>query len=319
MSILAGKSPRLQFINLRSSADIAEALSIDVPTLERFSDEEFKRRFYTPIQLPKKSRGSVGVRIVYEVRLDLRRLHKEILQSLESQFRPSLAAIGFVSGLSILDNAKPHHGAKEVLGLDINDFFGSIRAVQVIRCLRAESVVEEPARVLAGVCTLNDQLPQGACTSPFLSNMVAFDMDEKLLKLAGKRKCRYTRYADDMTFSGEKAPEVDEIENIVSLYGFSLNRRKTRLRKQGRSQFVTGLSVGAPSGVRLSLELRRYLKLSLFNDMKDRASGGASGLDPRVRGLLAHAHSIEPDWVSALIARYASSEVVPIDEVATDR
>ena len=110
------------------------------------------------------------------------------------------AAVGFRSGHSVVDNASPHLGIRYVLKMDIHDFFFSIRSRRVKKTFEKIGYPENVSKVLGVVCCLYRHLPQGAPTSPALSNIVGYEMDKKLAALAEEYGLTYTRYADDLTF-----------------------------------------------------------------------------------------------------------------------
>lgn len=117
---------------------------------------------------------------------------------------------------------------------------------------------EEVVKTLTALCTYKSRLPQGAPTSPMLSNIIASKMDEMMLEYCKKRGIIYTRYADDLTFSADsdvKVPPIEDIYKIVYLNGFKVNRMKTKVRYKGCKQEVTGLTV--TNGVHVSQKYKR--------------------------------------------------------------
>lgn len=299
MSLFTRKEPRLRFEFLQTETDVADALAAFWGDLQRLGDETFKGPLYEPINLPKKGRHHHGEeRTVYNVARELRRLHTEILESLRTQVPVSELVFGFVRGRSTLGNAREHYGAKILLNLDIKDFFDSIREAQIIKSFRSLGTGDEAARLLASICCLRGSLPQGAATSPILSNLVCAEMDPKLAALAERQRAKYTRYADDISFSGDTVPDVEQVENVLAAYGFALNPEKTRKRRCGEAQYVTGLTLGSARGVRLPTRFRRYLRMQLYN--ADRrvsdSEDGQRASDVQLSGRLAYAYSVEPEW-----------------------
>ena len=112
------------------------------------------------------------------------------------------AATGFRCKMSISDNVRPHLGKPYVLKTDIHDFFGSVRSPRIRKMFEDMGYPPKIARVLAALCCVHRCLPQGASTSPALSNIISYEMDKKLAALATEYNLVYTRYADDLTFSG---------------------------------------------------------------------------------------------------------------------
>ena len=189
------------------------------------------------------------------------------------------AVHGFVPGRSAVTHAQTHVGAESVLCLDLRSFFASITVHRVHGLFRSLGYPEAVAWLLACLCThqtpvtvLTDlpaggssagrawlraslrsrHLPQGAPTSPALANLACFTLDRRLTGLAGAAGLTYSRYADDLTFSGPRggAPRlVSSIGSVVRAEGFHLNPSKTRLRSAGQRQEVTGLVVNDRIGV----------------------------------------------------------------------
>jgi RNA-directed DNA polymerase len=166
---------------------------------------------------------------------------------------------------SIITNANAHVGKKFVLNLDINDFFGSITSKHIYKVFRNSpfNFPEQLAAATSLLCTYNEKLPQGAPTSPVLSNFVFRQFDEKVFNFCQEFNITYSRYADDLTFStNELAFEItatttfiNQIEKYLSKGNFKLNEEKICLRTDKQKQIVTGIKVNK----KLNLE-RHYKK-----------------------------------------------------------
>ncbi len=185
----------------------------------------------------------------------------EILKSI---YTPSEYAMGFTIGKSIVNNAKVHKGQNYVLNIDLKDFFPSIPQARVWGRLKTKPIgfSKEIANIIAGLCAMKDPtkpedykendgffLPQGAPTSPILTNMICDRLDRRLAGLAKRFGLRYTRYADDITFSSmhnvynENGTFFQELIRIIEEQGFRINEKKTRLQKKSARQEVTGITV----------------------------------------------------------------------------
>jgi RNA-directed DNA polymerase len=307
MSLFTSRHARLQFERLESEKDVSDALAASLLGLQQLRDDGVKGLHYRPLLLRKKGRHHSGqYRTVYVVSRDLRRLQLEIQESLRLHFTPPDTVFGFVRGRSTLEHAKVHHPARVLLNLDIKNFFDSIREAQVATALRSLGTGEPASRLLAALCCFHGALPQGASTSPSLSNLVCQTMDVQLLALAQRAGAKYTRYVDDLSFSGENVPNVTHVSNVLAAYGFTLNQEKTSWRRLGQPQFVTGLSLASPLGVRLTQRTRRYLRLRLYYAHKARFRGEEIGgaLDSKLSGLLAYCFSIEPDLTKHLLRSF---------------
>ena len=164
------------------------------------------------------------------------------------------AAVGFRCGRSVVDNAAPHLGKRYVLKMDIHDFFGSIRSPRVRQTFKKIGYPENVSKVLGALCCLHRHLPQGAPTSPALSNIVGYEMDRKLAALAAEYGLTYTRYADDLTFSGDVFPKeqiIPQVKRIIRDEKFEPNHKKTHFMNQSSRKIITGVSVA--SGVKLTI------------------------------------------------------------------
>lgn len=187
-----------------------------------------------------------------------------INEILKSMYTPSAYAMGFAEGRSIADNAQKHTGMNYVFNLDLKDFFPSIEQPRVWKRLQL-SPFNFPipvANIIAGMCCMKEViqsedgnqvvryvLPQGAPTSPIITNMISDNLDRRLAGVAKRFGLNYTRYADDITFSSmhnvyqENGEFRKEVWRIIRQQGFVINENKTRLQKKGSRQEVTGIIV----------------------------------------------------------------------------
>jgi len=159
---------------------------------------------------------------------------------------------GFLYGRDIVRNARPHVNKTFLLNCDLKDFFPSInfRRVKTVLGLAPFNFVDEKehlAFLIANLCTYQNELPQGAPTSPLLSNVVTQKLDRKLNKYCSFRNIKYSRYADDLSFSSNRqifnTEFLEELNNIVTSENFKLNEEKTRIKSDMDRQQVTGLIV----------------------------------------------------------------------------
>lgn len=175
-------------------------------------------------------------------------------------YTPSAYAMGFTEGRSVVTNANIHKGQNYVFNIDLKDFFPSIKQARVWKRLQLEPLClpQPAANLLAGLCSMKSVtdegkikyiLPQGAPTSPILTNMICDKLDRRLAGLAKRFGLNYSRYADDITFSSmHNVYQSDgafrkELERIINSQGFEMNENKTRLQKNGSRQEVTGIIV----------------------------------------------------------------------------
>ena len=215
------------------------------------------------------------------------------------------AAVGFRCGRSVVDNAAPHLGKRYVLKMDIHDFFGSIRSPRVRQTFKKIGYPENVSKVLGALCCLHRHLPQGAPTSPALSNIVGYEMDRKLAALAAEYGVTYTRYADDLTFSGDVFPKeqiIPQVKRIIRDEKCEPNHKKTHFMNQSSRKIITGVSVA--SGVKLTIpkskkrEIRKNVYFILTKGLAEHQRRIGSH-DPaylkRLIGMLCYWRAIEPD------------------------
>ena len=186
---------------------------------------------------------------------------RHVNEIFKAVYTPSKYATGFAEGRSVVDNASRHKGMNYVFNIDLKDFFPSIEQARVWKRLQLEPLnFPQPiASVLAGLCSMRGEqkgdgtykyvLPQGAPTSPIITNMICDTLDRRLADLAKRFGLNYSRYADDITFSsmhnvyGKNGEFTAELKRIITGQGFEMNESKTRLQKLGERQEVTGLIV----------------------------------------------------------------------------
>lgn len=200
MTLLDCKQIKDRFAALKTREDVATLLGL--------TDRALRYRFYgLPIadqyktfELKKKSGGT---RIITAPDRPLKVIQHRLYRLLECVYEPKAAVHGFTAGRSIKSNAVQHSKNKWVLNVDIYEFFPSINFGRVRGMFMANPYKCNPqvATILAKICCVNNQLPQGAPTSPIVSNMICARLDAHMNRLAASAKCKYTRYADDLTLS----------------------------------------------------------------------------------------------------------------------
>jgi hypothetical protein len=220
-------------------------------------------------EVPKKN-PTRGVRIVWEPIL-LRSEYKLLSRRLASFFAsrlegyPHARCFGYVGGRNIRENAKDHCGHKNLVSVDIEDFFLSISADRIEKFLAALGVVEDVGGPLSKFVTIGGELALGLPTSPTISNAICFQMDIELQDLASRYEATFSRYADDISFSGNGAiPSVDDIERIVLRHDFRLAVSKTRYSTLGQAHYVTGLSVSDPNQPHVPKRKKRRLRQEMY-------------------------------------------------------
>ena len=228
-----------------------------MPQLNYFINPKRNKASYKTFTIPKKSGGvreiSAPVKMLKSFQTYVSRILQAIYQAPE-------CVTGFVPAKSVVDNAERHVGMRYVFNTDLKDFFPSISQARVWGALKTRpfSFPEVVASAIAGLCCIEvpvkggkplHVLPQGSPCSPVLTNIVCHNLDWKLNGLAKRFHMRYSRYADDITFSSEHyvyqedGEFMKELRTIVEGQRFTFNDKKTRLQKRGERQEVTGLVV----------------------------------------------------------------------------
>ena len=239
---------------------------------------------YITYHLPKKKNG---IRAINAPIGRLKNLQKKLnrhLQGVYSSIKPDCAK-GFVlhtngSNLkaNIVENALPHLGKKHVLNMDIKDFFSSISDQRIYTIFREAPFCFDTqiASALTYLVTINNCLPQGAPSSPILSNFACLSLDEKLTIFSNQNDWRYTRYADDLTFSSNVAftsAQIDFIKQVLVQEGFEPNEKKFRVRTSNKKQLVTGLVVNEK--VNIDRKMLKKTRAMLFDLRVNGASKAA--------------------------------------------
>lgn len=216
---------------------------------------------YREFHIPKRTGGRRLIAAPYPALLECQQWVSANVLSAVSTHR---CAHGYIKGRSILSNVEPHAHAAMVLKMDLTDFFPSISLRRVIHVFRSFGYADDVSFVLGRICTLNEKLPQGAATSPMLSNIIARRLDGRLEGLARKFLLTYSRYADDLVFSGENIPLKFQIlvMKIVQSEGFEVNNEKTKLMSGPGRRIVTGLQIN--DEVRVPRKFRRDLRKEVY-------------------------------------------------------
>jgi hypothetical protein len=298
----------------KTEEDLANALGISLKELWFFAIHREKERqpHYVTFAIPKRSGGK---RLIMAPKRRLKSIQRKLLAVLVEKLPLSENAHAFRRGRSIRTGAEPHVGKRFVLKLDLKDFFPSVTCARVRGLLVAYGYSYPVATTLAVVMTEAERQPvevdglvfhvpvgqrhciQGAPTSPGICNALLLRLDHRLAGLAKKRGLVYTRYADDLTFSGEvdraTAHKFRTVVNrIVSEEGFVVHLDKTRLMGQGNRQTVTGVVVNRTLG--LSRQERRRLRATA-HQLGLQSGGGDLGMHhAKFQGKVAYLSMLNP-------------------------
>jgi retron-type reverse transcriptase len=281
---------------LDTPQQLAEALGLSMSQLRwlAYHREAATRIHYRRFVIPKRGGGE---RAIWAPLPKLKAAQHWILRNIAEKLPVHGAAHGFLPGRSILTNATLHTGPKLVVKMDVKDFFPTVTLRRVKGIFRKAGYREQVATLLALLCTESPRevvrlegqdsyvalgprcLPQGAPTSPALTNTLCLRLDRRIAGLARRLGWRYTRYADDLTFSLPAAsggePKIGTllglVRRIVEAEGFRLHPDKTRVHRRGGRQAVTGLVVNGDGPPRVARALRRRLRAAAHNLARGKA------------------------------------------------
>jgi len=241
----------------------ANLLSIDKNTLEKILYDDVCL-LYKKFRIKKRKGGYRGIAWPQNT---LMSIQKTIYSRILLQVNIHPAATGFRKGMSIVNNVKLHLGKEDIIKTDIVNFFGSIQQERVTKAFENIGYPSKISTVLAELCCLYGRLPQGAPTSPALSNIISYEMDKKLTFLSHKYRLAYTRYADDLTFSGTGVnPELilPEIKKAVNEECFILKGKKTRYISKNRRKIITGISISSGDKLTIPKAKKREIRKNVY-------------------------------------------------------
>ncbi len=222
--------------------DFSQVTHISKYTIYQLSKHSDK--YYKTYTIPKKS-GKL--REISQPSKKLKGLQSWILVNILNKLKVSNSCKGFEKGSSIADNAEPHKDANTILTLDLEDFFPTVKRNHVYSIFRTVGYNKTISTILTNICTFQGALPQGSPCSPKLANLSASKLDARIQGYVGKRGINYTRYADDLSFSGLNPAKVVKIipmiKSIIENEKFVVNPEKTRIAGAARAKKVTGLII----------------------------------------------------------------------------
>jgi hypothetical protein len=274
---------------------------------------------YTRFTIPKRDGGE---RVLCAPKKQLRWVQRQILDKILDLVPAHEAAHGFIPGRSTVTNAAPHLGAEVILKFDLTDFFPTIHYHRVVGLFArmgyfvadgrfgTDDGSKRVAPTLARLCCwtpdpekwFGAQMPQGAPTSPAISNLVCRRLDARLAGLAARSKGVYTRYADDLTFSFKKAADLKVgrfrwwVDQVCHQEGFFVNQKKFRVIRASQRQLVTGIVVN--DELRVPREERRRFRAMLHNCKKHGLESQARGrpdFASYLRGFASYVHMVDPE------------------------
>jgi len=312
--------------NFKDAAALAKAMDITVNELRflAFSRKTSPVHHYNRFYIAKKSGGQ---RLISAPMGRLKKAQNWILENILNKVELHDAAHGFVPERSIVTNAEPHVGADIVVNVDLQNFFPTLTYRRVWGCFKALGYSPALSSIFSLLCTESEVqeveidgrtwfirqgerfLPQGAPSSPALTNIICRRTDKRVTGLAEKLGFTYTRYADDMTFSAEKGAKpgnlLNALRSILHQEGFTIHPDKTRIFHKGRRQEVTGIVVNEKLNINRKT-LKRF-RATLFQIEKDGPEGkewgnGGDLLDA-IHGYANFVNMVNPEKGAPLVER----------------
>ncbi len=314
---------------LATPSEVAAALNLTIPRLRwlAFHSDASPVSHYARFTVPKRSGGE---RLLSAPMKELAAAQEWILINVLEKVPCHPAAHGFVAGRSTVTNATPHVHRDIIVNADLKDFFPSITFHRVAGLFRQLGYSPCVATIFALLCTDSPRkkvtyankpffvaagprgLPQGACTSPAISNLVSRRMDSRLTGIAGKLGWTYTRYADDLSFSadGEPAQKIGyllaRVRHITQDEGFAVNEKKTRVLRRQNRQLVTGIVVNDRPGIDRPTvrRLRAILHRAKTEGLEAQNRQKIPHFEAHLAGMISYIHMINPTQAGKLRQAY---------------
>lgn len=275
---------------IQSIDDFSHITHLSKYTLYQLSE---KSNFhYKKFPLKKKTGGT---RTICQPSKNLKGLQSWILVNILNKLKVSDSCKGFEKGSSIGDNARPHINANCILTIDLSDFFGTVTDIQVYNVFKSIGYNKLISTMLTNICTYDGSLPQGSPCSPKLANLVTWKLDKRIQGFVGKRGITYTRYADDLSFSGlhpaNTVQVLPVVKSIIEDEGFKINPKKTRVAGASRAKIVTGLVI---SNNKFGIGKTKYriLRSKIFHLTKPKEQKNIDLLN-EVNGWMAYLKSVD--------------------------
>lgn len=312
---------------MASESDLLAYLEISPAELKKLW--WFRDRMYSEFNIAK---SSGKIRLITAPDRRLKMIQRRIATLLNQLYRIRNPVHAFVLDKSVKTNAEAHGDRRHVVNLDLEDFFGSITEARVAGLLASLGIPQRVSEIIARLCCRGAKLPQGAPTSPVISNMICFRLDTDLMLIAKASRSIYTRYADDITFSsyqppaslfegpvppsGRFSPELlaSSLREAISANGFVVNSEKTHYADRNSRRIVTGVKINA--GLNVDRRYIRQIRAVLHSieksglpaaQSKYSSAGGKGQVADHLRGKIsyvAHLKGRADPVVRSIISRY---------------
>lgn len=290
----------LEVLNLPKIYDIysfSEKMGLSTTIIYLLSKQT--QRYYNSVKIPKK-RG--GTRQLDIPSFAMKAVQNWIKVSILDKIPISSAAMAYRKGkkYGIKNNAELHKGNEYILKIDFKDFFGSISREKVFYIFKTVGYNNTISDILTNLCTYQGRVPQGAITSPVISNIVCKRLDTRLKGLASKRNITYSRYADDLIFSSNDEVLLKKtkkaIFEIVNNEGFNINRKKIRFILPDSRKSITGLLI-VEKKVIVPKKVKRKVRAMIHNMI---IAADYSNMN-KIKGYISYISSIEPGYEKKIV------------------
>ncbi|MGF1879455.1 retron St85 family RNA-directed DNA polymerase [Vibrio splendidus] len=274
--------------NTTAIDSLSESIGISPRLLSSFI--KAPSNHYRTFTLQKKS--STGTRVINSPRAFIKTVQYWLNDYFLFRLKLHDCCFSFRQKVSIKDNAKVHLNSNYILCLDIESFFDNITKQDVLSCLVNNKIELNLASVIAGITTLDNSLPQGAPTSPIISNAYLYDFDQSMLEICTKRNMTYSRYADDLTFGSNDYSSlkdlIPKVSEVLHSYKLTLNKKKTRIISSNNSQVITGVSINNGK-LRPNRKLRKEIRVAFYQAKINRNTNAL----PQLYGYINYLKSFE--------------------------
>lgn len=279
-------------VELSSKSELLKYLGVSPAELKKIW--WFRGRMYSHFDISKRS-GKLRQISAPDYRLKM--LQQKIARSLSKLYNPRKPVQGFVPNRSVRSNAESHLRRRFILNVDLKNFFPTITEPRVQGLLESIGIDKDVAETIARICANNDCLPQGAPSSPVISNMICFRLDKALMKFSKEHRLLYTRYADDITLSSFQPPTSlfegdrpdpgkvaeeklsNELRSIIRNNGFELNSEKIHYADKSSRRIVTGIKIN--EGMNVDRRYVRNVRTALYKVEKHGSAAAEAELKMR--------------------------------------
>ena len=255
--------------------------------------------YYIRFTIPKKD-GSP--REILSPSYSLKMVQKWILREILQKIKVSEEATAYKPnmGNGVRLNAERHRYSLYILGLDVKDFFPSIKREKVYFLFNNLGYNSLVSKILSNLCTFDGYLPQGAVTSPYISNLVCYKLDKRLKGLCSKRNVIYTRYADDLVFSCDDKTILNKIKavikDILQDEGFYINNVKTRLLSPYSHKVINGITIN-DSKLKANRNMKKEIRAMIHRALVTKDYSNIN----EIRGYISYVNSIEDGYKKKVI------------------